>query len=269
MESDYFDVQFIHARRMTRHRFQANWSGYDHYSFLLALEGRMRYQMDAGKIHHLDPPFLFWNHPDHHYRYGHQHAGEAWSHCYAAFSGERARKLMEEGFMSLGRPSFVRLSNPDYAIHAFDRIVNSFQQNQRYAAEEAMLILENIYLDLKKEQDQQAQETTGDTRIGDVIEAIRQFPLQPVDFEAWAKKRSMSYSNFRQLFRKQTQLAPHQFLMRERMHWARRQVIETRQPLQEIGFAIGYENPAVFSRAFSQYHHISASALRKSFRNDR
>lgn len=268
MLRDLHDVELVHARTMRQHPFQSNWSGYSHYSFLLAREGPLYYQMDGGERYELDPPFLFWNHPDHEYRYGHVVPNEKWTHSYAAFTGQRAQHLIEQGFMQLStRPSFIRLSDATYFESCFDRIVAGFEAGDELIAQEGILLVESMLVELTRITQRQASHfSPSEQRILRLAEQLKADPLAPINFQAWAKTHGMSYSNLRLLFRKLLKTSPQQYLLQQRFRWARNQVIETTKPLSQIGSRLGYDNPAVFSRAFKKYSKISAQELRRSFR---
>lgn len=262
------DVELVHARKMREHPFQPTWKGYNHYSFLLALEGDLYHQMDDGERVQLEPPFIFWNHPDHVYHYGPREG--KWTHAYAAFTGERAKWIMEEGLMALQSESYILLDDASYFEACFDRIVKSFVDNEEHASQEGILLIESMFLELKKTSKRPATRRYNPKekdvlRIADII---KEDPLRKYDFHEWAADNGMSYSNFRLLFRKVLKTSPQQHLLKHRFHWARKKVTDTDMPFQQIGFEIGYQNPSVFSRAFKQFYGISAQEVRRSFNAD-
>jgi AraC family transcriptional regulator len=57
---------------------------------------------------------------------------------------------------------------------------------------------------------------------------------------------------FAHLFKKSTSLAPHPWLVRERIGVAKRLLYETQQPVSEIALAFGFAGQSQFTRAYKR-----------------
>lgn len=267
MNISFENIQLVHSRKLHRHKFHANWRNYNHCSFLLATEGQhLYYQKDNGERYTLNAPFVFWHHPNCTYRYGPMDSGTRWTHYYAAFTGGRALDLMENGFMRLNQEPFFAVRDAVPFIEMFESIIKVQESQSDFMSLEAILHIESMLLELRKQSQRKCSKTSPhENKIIQLASQIRQNPLHDLDFHEWARSAGMSYSNFRLLFRKTLKTSPQKYLFTQRMKWARMQIIESTKPIQEIGYTLGYENPAVFSRAFKQYAQVSPQALRKPF----
>lgn len=66
-------------------------------------------------------------------------------------------------------------------------------------------------------------------------------------------------------FAKATGSAPIGYVQRLRIEEAKRRLERTRQPIEEISYAVGYENAAFFRRLFKRMTRIGPSAYRRKF----
>ena len=85
------------------------------------------------------------------------------------------------------------------------------------------------------------------------------------DFEAEAKKISVSYPHFRRIFRQMTGFAPAHFLIECRLNTAANMLVQSNLPINEIAHLCGYHDEYYFSRLFKHYRFCTASEYRKKF----
>lgn len=93
---------------------------------------------------------------------------------------------------------------------------------------------------------------------------IEEHLSQPLRLEQLAALVELSPYHFSRCFKVATGLAPHQFVIRQRMERARHLVVSTRESLLDVALGTGFASAAHFSHRFSSYWHISPTALRKS-----
>lgn len=84
-----------------------------------------------------------------------------------------------------------------------------------------------------------------------------------------AHRVGLSTSHFRYLFRQATGRPFQQYLLARRLEQARRLLIETDIPVQDIGAELGFSSLASFSRAFARHYGTPPSALRDERRGQR
>jgi AraC-like DNA-binding protein len=102
-----------------------------------------------------------------------------------------------------------------------------------------------------------------DPHIGHALAALHARPTEPWTAEALALEVGMSRSAFAERFTSLVGQPPMQYLTQWRMHVAAQQLREGRGSLAQIGFAIGYDSEAAFSRAFKRQFGMSPGAWRK------
>jgi AraC-like DNA-binding protein len=91
---------------------------------------------------------------------------------------------------------------------------------------------------------------------------MRQNLFTDIDFHRLASSFGLSYSRFRSLFKDQTGIAPHQFLLGERIACAKRLLKDPAVEIKTIGYKVGFGSPSYFSRFFRRKTGITPSAAR-------
>ena len=102
-----------------------------------------------------------------------------------------------------------------------------------------------------------------DPQIGRALAALHARPTEAWTAETLALEVGMSRSVFAERFTSLVGQPPMQYLTLWRMHVAAQQLREGRGSVAQIGFAIGYESEAAFSRAFKRQFGTSPGAWRK------
>ncbi|REE05528.1 helix-turn-helix transcriptional regulator [Marinoscillum furvescens] len=73
-----------------------------------------------------------------------------------------------------------------------------------------------------------------------------------VDFQAFSREQSVSYSYFRKAFKLYTGIAPHQFYLDLKIMRAKELIIATDKSIKEITFELGFDSIHYFSRIFKK-----------------
>jgi AraC-like DNA-binding protein len=102
-----------------------------------------------------------------------------------------------------------------------------------------------------------------DPQIGRALAVLHSRPMEAWTAEALALEVGMSRSVFADRFTSLVGQPPMQYLTLWRMHVAAQYLREGRGSVAQIGFSIGYESEAAFSRAFKRQFGASPSAWRK------
>jgi AraC-like DNA-binding protein len=102
-----------------------------------------------------------------------------------------------------------------------------------------------------------------DPQIGRALAVLHARPTEPWTAETLALQVGMSRSVFAERFTSLVGQPPMQYLTLWRMHVAAQRLREGRGSVAQIGFAIGYESEAAFSRAFKRQFGASPGAWRK------
>ena len=81
--------------------------------------------------------------------------------------------------------------------------------------------------------------------------------------EVLAKQMHLSPFHFHRVFKSLVGEPVHEYVTRIRLEVAAMRLKFTKDQVQEIAFALGYQNPETFSRAFARIHHCTPRAFRK------
>ena len=102
-----------------------------------------------------------------------------------------------------------------------------------------------------------------DPQVGRALALLHARPTEAWTAEALALEVGMSRSAFAERFSSLVGQPPMQYLTLWRMHVAAQHLREGRGSVAQIGFAIGYESEAAFSRAFKRQFGTSPGTWRK------
>ncbi len=101
-----------------------------------------------------------------------------------------------------------------------------------------------------------------DARIAAVLKTIHREPLHFCSLMEMADAAGLSQKHFCRLFKAATGISPGQYLLREKMNYARYLLQETSLSLAEIATRLGYSDQAHFSRQFRRHQQCAPSSLR-------
>jgi len=102
-----------------------------------------------------------------------------------------------------------------------------------------------------------------DPQVGRALASLHARPTEEWTAESLAREVGMSRSAFAERFSSLVGQPPMQYLALWRMHMAAQQLREGRSSVAQIGFAIGYDSEAAFSRAFKRQFGASPGTWRK------
>jgi len=126
-------------------------------------------------------------------------------------------------------------------------------------------IQESIIWRLLLELEQQATKPGGAaaTRIGELVNRIRENPSDRYSVGEMAAESGHCEGHFRRLFQRTTNMTPMQFVLSQRMRLAKYYLSETKLTVEEIAFLCGYQDIFFFSRQFKERCKVSPSQFRK------
>ncbi|MBS0580133.1 MAG: AraC family transcriptional regulator [Proteobacteria bacterium] len=102
-----------------------------------------------------------------------------------------------------------------------------------------------------------------DPQIGRALALLHARPAEPWTAESLAGAIGMSRSVFAERFAARVGHPPMQYLTLWRMQMAAQQLGEGRGSVAQVGFAVGYESEAAFSRAFKRHFGTSPGSWRR------
>jgi RpiB/LacA/LacB family sugar-phosphate isomerase len=87
-------------------------------------------------------------------------------------------------------------------------------------------------------------------RLARVVEHIRNNLDQPLAVSALSRMVEMSQSHFSKLFKLSTGLAPHQFVLQQRINRAKELLRQGNEKIVDVALGVGFENQAHFTTVF-------------------
>jgi AraC family transcriptional regulator len=94
------------------------------------------------------------------------------------------------------------------------------------------------------------------------IEYIRENMEKEISFRDIASHLQMSPFHFSRMFRHATGEPPHQYIMRCRMDRAKALLVETRLPIVDVAFEVGYKSQSHFTTCFGKLVGVTPAAFR-------
>ena len=101
-------------------------------------------------------------------------------------------------------------------------------------------------------------------RIAAAIRLMEQHLEDTLPLQMIAQQLDLSIRMLIYLFKQNLQTSPGQFYLRLRLQTARRLVLDTHLPMQEIAVRTGFNSLSAFSRQFKKYYKMNASECRKA-----
>ena len=103
---------------------------------------------------------------------------------------------------------------------------------------------------------------TMDDFVAALAERILIDPSADVDIDGYARQCGFSRSHFDSLFRAQTGLPPHQYLLGQRLKEASWLLRHTTVPICEVATRVGFSDPFYFSRLYKKKYGVSPREAR-------
>jgi AraC-like DNA-binding protein len=102
-------------------------------------------------------------------------------------------------------------------------------------------------------------------RLGRIVEHIRNHLDKPLGVGVLSKIAEMSQSHFSKLFKLSTGLAPHQFVLHERINRAKELLLQDNAKIVEIALGVGFENQAHFTTVFGNLVGMTPRQFQRSW----
>ena len=101
-------------------------------------------------------------------------------------------------------------------------------------------------------------------RLARVVEYIRNHLDQPLAVSALCRLAEMSQSHFSKLFKLSTGLAPHQFVLQERINRSKELLRQGSTKIVDIALGVGFENQAHFTTVFGNFVGMTPRQFQRS-----
>jgi len=225
-------------------------------------EGEIELKIGDGPRRIVSGPVAFITHPGTVFSYkllpGARH------YYYAVcFTGERVRKFIEGGLLSLAPVTY-----PVHDSARFMQTILELIKMRRLGQQDICVnLVENLLLQLRLPGERKfiRQTPYQINALKSLAEKIRQDCSREWDFAREAGKMFITERHFRTLFTQVNYLPPQHFLLRIRLEQASKLLVYTKDPVSEIAGKCGFRDDFYFSRLFKKYYRFSPRRYRKEF----
>ena len=190
-----------------------------------------------------------------------------WRYCWVTYSGTDARRISEE----IGFTEGVYCLGTSADAHEFYEMVSRMHEkpemNYINDLRRRGVLLEFLALAMETSEARQQskvirREYSTEVYIQKAIKFI-DMNYATINVSDIVDYIGFTRSYFTTVFRKQTGMAPQEYLLQSRFKNGCRLLTETDYPVQKIAELIGYDDPLAFSKAFKKYYKTSPTAYRE------
>ena len=189
---------------------------------------------------------------------------EPWQYAWIGFSGSRATQVLQEAGMDATHPVF----------HAQEKTLaetlSRFEQAARSAVARDHRFLGALHLffaDLIEEAGCPPNSGEKSGRCAAYVKQaedyLRMNYARAIGIADAAAHVGLDRSYFSEIFKRETGMAPRDFLIGLRMEKARRFMQNPRLSIADIARSVGYEDPLLFSKIFRKHQGLSPSQYKK------
>lgn len=216
-------------------------------------EGRLRWG-DPPRTRRLAAPVLFWLTPDVVHTYGPDRRG--WSESWVLFDGDAAAGYEELGYLSRGDPA-VELADPVPLARVFARMRDVCLAEGPGVDVEAAALVHQLIVTARH-----SRRGSAGTDDVAVLAALRDDAHRPLGVGEHARRLGLSVGALRDVVRRAAACTPKEYILGARLNRAKRLLAESDAAVATVGRAVGYDDPAYFTRIFTRRTGLSPRAFR-------
>lgn len=226
-------------------------------SFLLRGTGEYR---DGDRVFPLVAPCVFTQWPGEFVRYGPDNLRSGWDEMYFIYGAHLAARMTDACMVRRDQPVWSFSMTPRIQALLDELMAATFQDVGSELVERMDWLCEGLIMETRPLglvlEDPELK------KLQEIHALIEHRFLEIDDVDALAGRYGFSRSSFRRLWKRIDGRPPYQFLMDQRLNYARRLLVETDLPIGRIAEQARFGDPLYFSRKFSRRYGQTASAFR-------
>ena len=240
---------------------------FDYWGLQFVWKGDIVLQIEEGKSFTASAPFVFITTPGKLFSYACP-PGKRRSHSFCCFRGKRVEEYIESGLLPVNEEEpFIPIHDSKFFQEKFRLLIRELRIPDVFHHAKAVLLLEELFLTLLEENAYSSlREKDHWSALRSLQEEVASFPEKEWDFKKESKKLSLSYSQFRFLYKGMTGKPPWQYLLACRLRKGEELLLTTHLRVNEIAHLCGFEDEFHFSRSFRQNKGLSPSRFRENYR---
>lgn len=254
----YSVVRAGHLRGGIEHRIERE--TYPGHELILCLSGRGWLRI-AGKKHDVGPGQLVWVNCHHPHAYG-AVAREPWELFWMRIEG-RPLDRISELLQARSQPVFTGIDHAAIARefeHAFQWMTGTRPSDAALASAAVAAVI-GLLFDARLSEPGMVQPELPPA-VQKAVERMRLYFHTPTRVVELAQLSGMSESHFSRQFKAAMGTSPIDWLRRERIHQAKRRLIESDDPVKEIARQVGYHDQFFFSKDFKKMTKLTPTQFR-------
>lgn len=211
---------------------------------------RMKAEIEAGDL------MLIHKGDWHRYR---PHDETGWEAYWVGFKGRYLEKNAYVKVFARRKSALQSLGYRPELIKLFDQLIDlSRREAPLFKAVSLGCLLQILAYSTAPKEEKTPAHNVADPAVA----FIRRNLFAKVDFHELASSLGVSYSRFRSVFKNSTGIAPHQFVLNERIACAKRLLRNPAIEIKTVGYKTGFQSSAYFCRVFRRKTGITPSVER-------
>ena len=175
-----------------------------------------------------------------------------WEEYWIGFEGPALEDFLLKSLFPEAKSEVSNIGHHDEVIYLFNQSLNITRKNSPGFTQIITGIVFQLVAYIMYPSYQASAGKKADYIYEESVSIIRQHIKDGVDFQKMAANCGLSYSHFRKLFKKKTGFPPQQFLINERLSYAKRLLSSTDLTVEEISEKCGFQSAFYFSNLFKK-----------------
>lgn len=189
-----------------------------------------------------------------------------WHEYWVGFRGKNIDNRVKKEFLSKKNPLFHIGINADI-IETYKKILRLVKEDkqgyQQMASSMVLHLLGEVYyrgINFTLEEDTQTANKINEAKL-----IFKENLGNSITAQEVAQTINVSYSWFRQMFKKHTGVSPMQYYLQQKHLLGKELLSTTNKSISEVAYQLNYENVSQFSNFFKEREGVSPTDFRKSF----